>query len=133
MQDIKILLFSSQNNTHQDAIIRALPKIPSVSVYRTIEDFADAVARKAIDGIILLAITFDEKELDELIVIQKQLKDHPLILVLNSTGKNKLKKASRLYPRYTSYLKKEYTDISQVLEKLTTKLQNRSKGGEPNV
>ena len=125
-QEIKILFFSSKTDKHFKKISSAIPKIfPSDRIvhYSRIKDFAAAVREMLFGfGVVLITIR-DEDELDQILSIKRVLNDHSVILVLDSSIDDMTHKAFKLYPRYTSYFKEEYADISLVLERMIPRIQ----------
>ena len=58
----------------------------------------------------------------------ERFKDHSTIVILADDIDDMDQQAIRLYPRYTTFIKNEYNDVSQVLNKMIHNLENKFKG-----
>jgi hypothetical protein len=132
-ESIKLVLFSTENDEHYHKISKAISElIPKNQIFHccNINDFSIAV-RGILFGLdIVLIVARNKNELNEILQIRQKLKDHSVILILDDSIDDLTHSALQLYPRYTSYIKNEYSDIFLVLKKMITKIQNNIKGGQ---
>ena len=131
--NIKLVLFSSKTDDHLRLIIDAIPKSfhnPQISKHHNIDDFSLAVRDILFGHGIVLIVARNKAELKQISQLNERIKDHSIILILDNSLDDLIHEALRFYPRYTSYIKDDYTDINLVLEKMFTNIQNKLKGEE---
>ncbi len=129
--DIKLVFFSSIIDKHFKKILNGIPQsFPKDRIFRckTISDFSNTLKETLFGLSIILVVIRREDELNEIYQMSGSLKDHSMILILSDDVDEMSQKAIRLYPRYTSYIKEDYNDVSQVLKKMIQNIENKSKG-----
>ena len=132
-QDIRIVVFSSKTDTHCKKILsiaHGFSHNSQIAHCRGMADFSLAVRDMLFGYGVLLIMTRDTNELDEILRMSSRLKDHSIILILDNSLNDLTHRALKLYPRYTSYIKKDYEDVVLVLEKMMPKIKNTVEGGQ---
>lgn len=131
-QDIKIIVYSSKTDDHFEKILNTVPDFfpkNQIFSYSHPDDFSIGVRDLLFGFGIVLILVRDGNELTDILKMSKKLKDHSVILILDNSIEDLTHQYLKLYPRYTSYIKDDYTDVFLVLEKMITKIQNLFKGG----
>ena len=131
-QKIPILIFSSMADGHLRKIENSLrPLDPDIKIIHcsTMEEFSDKVLEILFGLGIILILIRDNHEMDRVLHLQQKLRDHALILILEESEIQKMQKSLDLYPRYISYIKEDYTDVFQVLDKMIIKIKRGEKNG----
>lgn len=130
-QRIDVIIFSSKIDRHQKSIAKivlSLVSKNSISYCKTMNDLSTASLKTLFGLGIILIIARNTQELNEIFNLREKLKDHLMILILGNTKEAMIQKSLTLYPRYTSYMGEDYTDIFIVLEKCFSKYKTNNKG-----
>lgn len=128
-REIKLLFFSSETDQHTE-ILKYIPAFftrHKILHYNEMEEFTAALRDTLLGLGIVLIVIRDEAELDAMIGLGPQLYDHTNILILKNFTEKLLQKALKLYPRYTTCLKEDYSDIHLVLKKMIAKIEETQK------
>ena len=129
--DIKLVLFSSKLDKHFKKISNIIPEsFPSNRILccSNINDFSTALTKTLFGLGIVLIVIRDTNELNNIYKISERLKDHSTIVILSEEIDDMAQEAIRLYPRYTTFIKTDYNDVSQVLIKMINNIENKIKG-----
>ncbi len=125
-ESTKLIFFSTKDDDHNTEILKAIPRlIPETQIMHcsNFNDFSIAV-RDLLFGLgVVLIIIRNENELNEILQIRQRLKDHLLLLVLDDSIENLMHQVLKIYPRYTSYIGDDSTNIFLVLKKMISKIQ----------
>ena len=131
---IPILLFSSRRDVTSKEIERCLGRLgPGTEniICSEPEHFSDEILQILSGMGIILILIRDKKELDRILQLHPILSSHDIILILSEGDSETMQKGLDLYPRYISYVKEEYSDVFQVIEKMMIKI--KIKRGEKNA
>ncbi|WP_022663944.1 hypothetical protein [Desulfospira joergensenii] len=129
-EKIPILLFSSRVDSHLKKIKDSLIRLTSgaeIVHCSTIKAFSDGILGMLFGLGIILILIRDNRELEKILQLLQILKDHDIILILDESGVKGMQKSLDLYPRYISYIKDDYTDVFQVMEKMAIKIKRGKK------
>ncbi len=129
--EIQLIIFSSECDGHFQKILNAVPGFfprDRIIQCRTISDFSFRLTDLLFGLSIVVVVARTDRELDEIHQMNGRLTDHSIILVLADEVDDTAQPAIRLYPRYTAYLKDDYTDVCLVLEKMITNIEKKMKG-----
>lgn len=131
-QKIPILIFSSLADIHVKKIEHALRRLsPDIAIIScpTVKALSEHILQILFGlGIILILIRSD-KEMKRVLELRQKLKDHDILLILEESEIQGMQETLDLYPRYISYIKDDYTDVIQVLEKMIMKIKTGGKNG----
>lgn len=131
-QKIPILLFSSLADIHVKKIEHALNRLsPDIVIIfcPSVKALSEHILQVLFGlGIILILIRSD-KEMKRILDLRQKLKDHDIILILEESEIQGMQEPLDLYPRYISYIKDDYGDVIQVLEKMIMKIKTGGKNG----
>lgn len=129
--DIELLFFSSKFDEHFDKLSEIIQtSFPADKIFKcsTIIKFSTKLKDLLFGLSILLVVVRNKNELNEIYLMRERLRDLSVILVLAQDIDDMSKQAIRLYPRYTTYMKNDYNDIFQVLNKMRNNMQNKIEG-----
>ena len=129
--DIKLVLFSSKLDKNFEKIANIIPDyFPKNKIFccSNMSDFSNTLADVLFGYGIVLIVIRDKNELNNFYQISERLKDHSTIVILSDDIDDMAQEAIRLYPRYTTFIKNEYNDVSQVLFKMINNIENKTKG-----
>lgn len=129
--DIKLIIFSSRLDENVEKISDIIPgSFPNNKIFccSNISDFSHKVTELLYGFGIIVIVIRDKNELSQIYQISERIKDHSSILILADSIDDMAQKAIRLYPRYTTFIKNEYSDVSQVLGKMIHNIENKTKG-----
>jgi hypothetical protein len=126
--DIKLLLYSSRNDDDFKRLLKAVSRImvrEQIFFYHNLEKFSMAV-RDMLFGLGIIVVSVQNaEELEEIYQLQNRLKDHSVIIILDNSIDDLTNRVLQLYPRYIGYRNTDFSDIREVLVKMTTNIQKR--------
>lgn len=129
--DIKLVFFSSKFDRHFERLSNVVPRFfPNDNVFHcnTISEFSNTLKDILFGRGIVLVVIRNKNELNGIYQMSERLKDHSIIVILAERIDEMSQHAIRLYPRYTTYIKDDYNDVSQVLERMIKNIENKIKG-----
>ncbi len=122
--DTKLVFFSSKADKHQKKISLSIPAmIPKdkIQYCSTINELSLAIHKMVLGYSIILLLIRNRAELEEVLKLRNLLQGKSIILILETTKEEILRRGLKLYPRYTTEIKSDYSDIAFVMKKLLTK------------
>ena len=128
---IVLLMYSARQSTHREkmeALVRELGPGVRLCLFDSPIGFEGAVASSLYGQVIFLILLENENDQREIQGLRNILDGHNIILILPDTEDAVMIRGMSLYPRYMSYLKDDYRDVYDVLEKMITKIRNQRKG-----
>lgn len=130
-KEIRVLLFSPADDAHSrkmEALALTLVSAGRFTRCSRLDELCSAL-QAIIPGSAVVVIFIRTREgMDRLTEQAARLKDHLLILILGSPAPDLVQDGFRLYPRYTTYMKDDFTDVFLVMEKMIARIENRSNG-----
>jgi hypothetical protein len=131
---MKVVLYANEGNEPaskrlQNVIETCVPA-NSLEVFGSSRDFAKRIYQipRKIDVAVLFAQNHDQ--LFELISLKDFLNDVRIILILPDREHLTVKRGHTLFPKYTSYIDSNATDVASVLNKMISSLNaNKNEGG----
>jgi hypothetical protein len=133
---MKVVLYANEKNESASKRLQTVIEncIPSncLEVFGSSRDFARRIYQipRKIDVAVLFAQNQDQ--LFELISLKEFLSDVRIILILPDREHLTVRRGHTLFPKYTSYIDSNATDVASVLNKMISSLNaNKNEGGCP--
>ncbi len=130
---IRLLMYSARQSSHREKIETLVSELgPKIDpcLFDSSAGFAGAVESSLYGQVILLILLENENDHTQIQGLKDILDGHPLILILPDTEEAVMARGMSLYPRYMSYLKDDYQDVYDVLERMIRKIRYQIKGEE---
>ncbi len=118
---MKLLLYSSMEtdaNARIKNIIEGQLAEREMESFNDISKFLTRLGNSFDTKTIVVVVVPTEDELFEFLLVREQFNDVFLILVLPDRKSTTIAKGHKLFPRFISYIERDYRDIKAVLEKI---------------
>ena len=131
-QKIPILIYSSLADRHFrkiESLVEQSGAGTKIIHCSTTKELSDKILEMLFGRGIILILIRDNQEMERVFLLQQKLKDHAIVLILEESEIYGMQQSLDLYPRYISYIKDDYTDVFQVLNKMILKIKRGEKNG----
>ncbi len=133
---MKVILYANESNAlaskHLQNVVETCIPSNCLEVFGSSRDFAQRLYQipRKIDVAVLFAQNNDQ--LFELITLKDFLMDISIILILPDREHVTVKRGHTLFPKFTSYIDSNATDVASVLNKMSSSLNaNKNDDGCP--
>lgn len=99
-------------------IIEGLGVNERIEIYRSINSLVQRLRKPTYDMDISILIAANKKQLSDILLIKKELRDVKIILILPDSESDTISGGHELYPRFVSYIDSDFKDVGTVLEKI---------------
>jgi hypothetical protein len=123
---MRVLFYAQSGDQAGDRLKRTLDEMlpPNiVETHRTLTGLVQRLRNNRVDLDLIILMPGSRLELSGVFKILEELGDVRLVLVLPDEEDETIAMAHRLRPRYVTYAHGEYSELSQVLQKMLTKNQ----------
>ena len=128
---MQLLFYSSgedQNDKRLEAAVRKVIPESQIAFFKSLEDFRERLQRPVEPDSIAVLSASNRQELRRMQALRELLPEIYVILVVPDRKKGTIELAHFLLPRFLSQIESDFTDLSQVVNKMYTNSQSTRHG-----
>ena len=128
---MQLLFYSSgedQNDKRLEAAVRKVIPESQIAFFKSLEDFRERLQRPVEPDSIAVLSASNRQELRRMQALRELLPEIYVILVVPDRKKGTIELAHLLLPRFLSQIESDFTDLSQVVNKMYTNSQSTRHG-----
>ena len=128
---MQLLFYSSGEDQHDKRLEAAVRKVipeSQIAFFKSLEDFRERLQRPVEPDSIAVLSASNRQELRRMQALRELLPEIYVILVVPDRKKGTIELAHLLLPRFLSPIESDFTDLSQVVNKMYTNSQSSRHG-----